>query len=582
MFNTSKPSSVVSHQIKDKILSRTITKSCAPLEHIHPNNKRKNTTRMKPEQCVMAKGDSAASHHYWREEDKKVLDNIESYSGPSVLLPNNSTIAVTSKGQLALSSNLSARAKNAMILPGLKSASLISIGQLCDDGCNVLLNDRKLYALKNKEIVIEGDRNPSDGLWDIPIFKTSISKQNYPAPHIHPGIYPSRSPAVLNSLIAGVDKAMPKQQKSRIHKDFRNFDSLITDNMDYDAIEKQIRDDKKLYAPVTIQSPSMSVIIQKKKTRTELVQYLHGAAFSPVKSTLEKAVKLNFFKTWPGLTAEVLKHLPTSQSTVQGHQHQDRQNLQSTKYTTTQSTDMEAIRKHFVKLKAKQKPGQSIRDVLLQELDDDSFPLSPTPNNKTNDVAYMIINRHEVNTAYTDLTGRFPCRSSSGNEYVMIAYHYDGNCIVGKALKDRKKDTIRKTWQALHDTFKTAGVAPNTYVMDNEISLEFITTLEQNSVNYQLVPPHTHRRNLAERAIQTWKNHFKAGLASVDPNFPLTEWDRLIEQANITLNLLRSARSNPLLSAYTYIFGEFNFAATPLAPPGTKIVAHIKPSVRRT
>ena len=96
---------------------------------------------------------------------------------------------------------------------------------------------------------------------------------------------------------------------------------------------------------------------------------------------------------------------------------------------------MEAIRERFVKLKANKKPGQSIRDVLLQELDNDSFPPSPTLNNKTNDVAYMIINRHEVNTAYTDLTGRFPCRSSSGNEYVMIAYHFDGNCIVGKALK---------------------------------------------------------------------------------------------------------------------------------------------------
>ena len=51
----------------------------------------------------------------------------------------------------------------------------------------------------------------------------------------------------------------------------------------------------------------------------------------------------------------------------------------------------------------------------------------------------------------------------------MIAYHYDGNCIVGKALKDRKKDTVSKTWQALHDTFTKAGIAPNTYVMDNEI-----------------------------------------------------------------------------------------------------------------
>ena len=94
------------------------------------------------------------------------------------------------------------------------------------------------------------------------------------------------------------------------------------------------------------------------------------------------------------------------------------------------------------------------------------------------------------------------------------------------------------------------------------------------------MPPYLHRRNLAERAIQTWKNHFKAGLASLNPNFPLSEWDRLLEQANITLNLLRASRSNPKISAYTYIFGEFNFSATPLAPPGTKIVAHIKPGKR--
>ena len=130
--------------------------------------------------------------------------------------------------------------------------------------------------------------------------------------------------------------------------------------------------------------------------------------------------------------------------------------------------------------------------------------------------------------------------------------------------------------------FTLAGTAPNTYVMDNEISHEFTTALTSNNTTYQLVPPHTHRRNLAERGIQTYKNHFKAGLASVDPNFPLSEWDRLLEQANITLNFLRSSRSNPKLSAYTYIFGEFYFASTPLAPPGTKIVAHIKSGQKLT
>ena len=56
----------------------------------------------------------------------------------------------------------------------------------------------------------------------------------------------------------------------------------------------------------------------------------------------------------------------------------------------------------------------------------------------------------------------------------------------------------------------------------------------------------------------------------MDPDFPLHQWDQLIEQAVITLNLLRPARINPSLSAYAYLFGNFNYAATPIAPPGMK------------
>ena len=107
-----------------------------------------------------------------------------------------------------------------MILPGLKSALLISIGQLCDDGCNVLLNNKKLLAIKNKAIILKGDRNYSDGLWDIPIYKTSISRQNYDEPNIHPGMYPSRTPTVCNSLIAAKTNSKRKKRELRLPKDF--------------------------------------------------------------------------------------------------------------------------------------------------------------------------------------------------------------------------------------------------------------------------------------------------------------------------------------------------------------------------
>ena len=96
------------------------------------------------------------------------------------------------------------------------------------------------------------------------------------------------------------------------------------------------------------------------------------------------------------------------------------------------------------------------------------------------------------------------------------------------------------------------------------------------------MPPHIHRRNSAERAIQTFKNHFIAGLASTDPNFPLSNWCRLLPQAELTLNLLRPSQLNPKLSAYAQLEGAFDFNRTPLAPPGTRVIVHEKPTQRRT
>ena len=96
---------------------------------------------------------------------------------------------------------------------------------------------------------------------------------------------------------------------------------------------------------------------------------------------------------------------------------------------------------------------------------------------------------------------------------------------------------------------------------------------------YQLVPPHIHRRNAAERAIQTFKNHFIAGLSSVHKLFPMHLWCRLIPQSILSLNLLRGSRMNQKLSAHAQVHGSFDFNATPLASPGTKIIIHKKHSV---
>ena len=127
-----------------------------------------------------------------------------------------------------------------------------------------------------------------------------------------------------------------------------------------------------------------------------------------------------------------------------------------------------------------------------------------------------------------------------------------------------------------------AGYAPNIHFLDNECSTILQEAFEKYIDDYQFVPPHSHRRNAAKRAIQTWKNHFGAGLATCDPDFPISEWDRLCDQADLTLNLLRSSHRHPKLSAYACLYGNFDFNRSPIAPPGTKVVIHETPNQRST
>jgi hypothetical protein len=104
--------------------------------------------------------------------------------------------------------------------------------------------------------------------------------------------------------------------------------------------------------------------------------------------------------------------------------------------------------------------------------------------------------------------------------------------------------------------------------------------MDEENIDFQLAPPQVHRRNAAERAIRTFKNHFIARLCSTNRDFPLNLWDKVLPQCLITLNLLRRSRINPQLSAQAHMHGTFDFNCTPLAPPGTKVLIHEKSDVR--
>ena len=95
--------------------------------------------------------------------------------------------------------------------------------------------------------------------------------------------------------------------------------------------------------------------------------------------------------------------------------------------------------------------------------------------------------------------------------------------------------------------------------MDDEASADMKKAMTKYDINYQLAPPHMHLRNAAERYIQTFKNHFLSGLTTTDTDFPISEWDRLLDQAVITFNSVWNYQVNPNLSSYAYKFGKYDF-----------------------
>ena len=163
---------------------------------------------------------------------------------------------------------------------------------------------------------------------------------------------------------------------------------------------------------------------------------------------------------------------------------------------------------------------------------------------------------------------------------MFICYNYDANAILCEPIKSRSGENIASAWNKCHSRLTKNGHKTNLYILDNEISSNVKDAMETHEVDYQKVPPGIHRRNAAEKAIQTFKNHLLAGLASCDPNFPIREWDRLLEQCELTINLLRNSRVNPNLSSWAYLFGNHDFNRVPLCPPGTKALLHLKPNKR--
>jgi hypothetical protein len=232
--------------------------------------------------------------------------------------------------------------------------------------------------------------------------------------------------------------------------------------------------------------------------------------FSPTLTTLQHAIRNNHLVGFPGLTLSALRDFPpTTVATAKGHLDQNRQHKQPSHKPTQTIPYL---------------PSPIITPVAPSMEPNDHLPnddYMPPQNEPTQFCFAAIVPIEKTGQVYSDQTGRFPTPSSTGNTQIFVLNDYDSNSIHAVPMPTKTAADILAAYTSVVNTLIHAGLRPKLQRMDNECSNVLKRYMDTENIQYQVVPPGVHRANSAERAIRTFKNHFIAGLATTDPNFPI-------------------------------------------------------------
>jgi hypothetical protein len=157
-------------------------------------------------------------------------------NGVSVLLPDGGTMRATHTNKLTIPA-LPYAARQAHLFLALSSGALLYIGQLCNHGCQAVFNASTVNIIKNHKTILQGQRNPTNGMWVIKL----------PAPAKDTS--PKQAPAINQPIPCSAT------------------------NMTASSLD----------APAPKQAIACSAI--EHKTKADLVTFLHAACFSPATSS---------------------------------------------------------------------------------------------------------------------------------------------------------------------------------------------------------------------------------------------------------------------------------------------------------
>jgi hypothetical protein len=420
------------------------------------------------------------------------------------------------------------------IIPDLSIALLFGIRVLTEAGCMVTF-DKNNCVRYNGDIILRGVKDPATDLWTLPLGSFERTSSHHVVDMIQPA-----APVFANAHANGV-------------------------------IER-------------------ACFTHAVRTKANSIRFAHHSFCSPKISTLLKALRRRYHKGCTNLTEHgVTKYLNPSPATAKGHMKRPRRGIRSTRTPTGSHT-----RDHHEPPRPLLIPFDLRPDVIEDIHVPPQPPLIPFalhPNViKDDGMTNMTVNANlysftafadiHTGTIYNDLTGTFPFMSLQGNVCFLVVYPYKSNAILALPIAGFSDNVIFRAYKEIYEMIEAKGFVIRFNVMDNQASKVIKKFLNPRLCELMLVEPNNHRVNAAERAIQTFKDHFVSKLATTDSEFPLQLWDQLTQHVETTLNLLRPSRIDPTKSAYKALHGPYSWNRFPLAPPRCKAVIYESPESR--
>ena len=430
------------------------------------------------------------------------------------------------------------------IVPNLAIASLFGIRVLCKAGCKVVFDDDKCDVFYQGKLILRGYKDPSTDLWTLPIVPTPANMWTTPeapaqGPHVKMQAASVRKGCVL------IPKA---DDKSRITC------SPIT----VDAMPRP--------GPCIGRAPHQSIVgfTHSIKTRVNAMKLAHQSLCNPKISTMLKAVRKGFLDGCPNVNVKlILKYLNPSPATVKGRMKRPRHGIKSTTPRIQTTRPQSTVSPQPVLSRSDNSEQTSV--IFLETSSSKNNTQHPTlmvddsEGSIANVFVFGAFADKNNGIVYHDLTGSFPFMSLDGSVCFFILYHYESNSILATLIAGLDDKSIFEAYKTRFRELEAKGFKPKLNVMDNQATKHIKQFLTENECKLQLVEPHNHRVNAAERAIQTFKDAFIAALATTDSDFPLQLWDKITPQLQDTLNMMRASRVDPTQSAYEILNSPYNW-----------------------